>query len=797
MSDHPFSTVEESCQAPAAPAGANRVAAPLLTALFLAVALPSIPAAAVDTSLDCSWHAVLAYAHQHKWHAGTEIVFPFGPLGFLFLPNYAGASVNARLLLDFAYSYTVLAGAALLAWRMSWGWRVLLLALIAGTFTAMDTVSQAGLLCWGLLCVLGRLRQAFACAWVLALLIAFSALRKFNLLLVGAGTCVLLGSYHAMHGERRTVLVFWAFVPGLFLAGWLFLRQSVTALWPYIINSLSLTQGYGLAMGTPAPREVWLLGGTVAVLTFIVILQRWLSLPATAERWFTRLLLPLWLTFLAFAAWKHGYVRTDGHEAFFLGFAAILCAALEGLPSGPNRSRSLGRVGALVVCLLACTGLEWRSPGFVHQRTSRFFERFSTNLRIFIRAAEYRQRMTMALNQQRERNQLPRIRERVGTNTVDVFGQFQAYALFNDLNYHPRPVFQSYCAYTPRLSRLNGHFYGGPDAPDFVMFNLQPLDNRWPSLEDSAALRTVLASYRPLEGEHPFLLLKHSAPAGTNMTPVREGKAAIGEPILLSALGSNDLWMEIRLNPTLFSHVRQMLYPPPPVRLCAWNGQPAIRGDQFRAPTPMLAAGFIVSPLLRNNFDVIDLFAGNSNSRPAAVSVELDPEDRQFYRSPFWFRIYTFDHQLGSLPDPALARLKWPGFKSFPIEAYSPMVPLRLTTVEQTPAIFVHPWGHLKFAVPSDATNISGKYGFEESAYTVGTTDGAEFRIELGTDQGTNRLLYSELLQPKSNPNDRGLHSFSVELPPEPHATVLLKVLPGPHNDTTWDLACWAQIEIK
>jgi hypothetical protein len=405
--------------------------------------------------------------------------------------------------------------------------------------------------------------------------------------------------------------------------------------------------------------------------------------------------------------------------------------------------------------------------------------------------------MTEALGRERKRNQLPKIREAVAGKPVDVFGQFQAYAIFNDLNYHPRPVFQSYCAYTPRLSRLNGNFYEGPEAPVYVMFNLTPLDNRWPSLEDSAVFRTLLTSYRPVEGEGTFLLFKRSTTASTSLVPIREGTATIGEPILLSDQGSNDLWMEIRLNPTLISQFCQVLYPPPIVQLCAWGGEPAHRGEQFRTPTPMLAAGFIVSPLLRNNFEVMDLFTGSSNSRPSAVSVELDPQDGHFYRSPFQFQLYRLDHNLGSPPDPSLARLKWPGFKSFPTEAFSPMVPLRLTTVEGRAATFVHPFGYLKFAVPAGARNISGQYGFEEAAYIKGTTDGAEFRIELLTDQGTNRLLHSELLQPKTNPNDQGLHSFNLELPPEPHANILLKVLPGPRNDSAWDLACWAQIEIK
>ena len=55
----------------------------------------------------------------------------------------------------------------------------------------------------------------------------------------------------------------------------------------------------------------------------------------------------------------------------------------------------------------------------------------------------------------------------------------------------------------------------------------------------------------------------------------------------------------------------------------------------------MLAAGFIISPLLRANSDVIGLYSGATNMRPAAVSVELGSQGKMFRRT-FQYRIYKF-----------------------------------------------------------------------------------------------------------------------------------------------------------
>lgn len=644
----------------------NRIplAPPLLTAFCLALILPNLPFSAFDTDLDSSWQGVLTFAHNHHWQHGRDIVFPFGPLGFLFTPVYTGYPFGMWFTAEVILSFVIATGVCLLTWRASLWWRLLLLLLLAAIFPATDTLFEIGVVCWGLLCLVESGWRASVCLWVLASLAAVLALWKFNIAMVGATTVLVVSAWQVLHGQKRAA--WWLLGGGacVFLAGWLVLGQKLSSLWPHMLYSVELSTGYNLTMSTTAPREFRVAGVAAAALCLLVIVLRTPSFSGRHSPLWARALVPCWLAFATFLAWKHGFVRADGHEAFFFGFAAMLTVTLAALPLAAPWARQTANGAALVVVLLACAALDWRYPGTVGQRLNNLFPHFSRNLKTLFYSAPYRQEMDRALTAQRLRNQLPKVRARVGQATIDVFGKNQAFALYNDLNYHPRPVFQSYSAYTRRLMSLNQRFYEGPAAPDFVLFALSPEDSRLPALEDSGALRILLARYQPVEAEGPFLLFERTRNQGSRLVPVRQGTASMGEAIPLNEPADQDLWMELNLTPGLPGRVTQFLYQPPMVYFCNWTNSPPQRGPEFRAPAAMLSAGFIVKPLLTETMDVAALCAGKASLRPTAVSVETSPRNRTFYRQPFSYRIYRIEPGLarpGQSSPATVGRVPSPG----------------------------------------------------------------------------------------------------------------------------------------
>ena len=236
---------------------------------------------------------------------------------------------------------------------------------------------------------------------------------------------------------------------------------------------------------------------------------------------------------------------------------------------------------------------------------------------------------------------LPKFKAIIGSARADVFGNEQAYAILNDLSYQPRPVFQSYAAYSQKLMRLNEQFYSSPRAPEFILFHLAPIDHRFPPLEDSLLFRDLLSNCELVDREGRFLLLKLGDFSVPRLKLLREEVVGPGTPIGLEEYGKTNIWMEISLAPTMAGKIRQLAYKSSELRLAAWRG-PSKTKATFHSPAPMLAAGFLASPLLLRNEDVLAFYHGIDLTRPKAYSVETTPEEECFWQRKVRFRIRIY-----------------------------------------------------------------------------------------------------------------------------------------------------------
>jgi len=631
----------------------------LLTALVLALTFLTVPRIPLTNDMESSWSAVLDYAHQRGLQFGPDIVYTYGPLGFLSIVYFTPDTGGLRLAVDCLLCYGVAAGVCLLAWRLSLGWRLLTMAVFT-LFTAniqngtQDLLINVGLLSWGLLCACefrSRLRVYVLC---LALLATFSALTKTTGLVLASLTIGALAADLWLRGRRRLSLsLVLGFFAGFF-GGRAALGQSLSQLPAYLAGALGIAGGYDGAMGLQ-PTTMALTGGILTLVGAVVAILSKYRADASGDnvqRWRQGVLLS-WLLLLLFITWKHGFVRADPHHAiFFLGVAPLLALVLGALPELTFRQSLWTQQLAGACCLCATLTLQsLLYPEFLH--LDKPFRQAAANAATLLWPTEYRAQMELSLKLERYRASLPRLREIIGPASLDVFGNYQSYAVFNDLNYRPRPVFQGYSAYSARLMRLNERFYSSSAAPEYVLARLGTIDDRLPVLEDSLAFRYLLRNYEPAGSEGGFLLLRSKSSLTPKLTLLREGMVRPGEPIDLKSYGQSDIWLEIDLEPTAAGRLRQFFYQPSIVRLSVWEGVPGKPAKQFRAPPPMLAAGFVASPLLLSSSSFLDSYSGKPVTRPSAYAVEIAPSDRFLWQERINYRVYRIgntNHGLSSGP---------------------------------------------------------------------------------------------------------------------------------------------------
>ncbi len=82
-------------------------------------------------------------------------------------------------------------------------------------------------------------------------------------------------------------------------------------------------------------------------------------------------------------------------------------------------------------------------------------------------------------------NQLPdNIKNAISNSTIDTYPWNTQLLLENKLNFTPRPVFQSYCVFTPELEESNYEYYISTKAPKFVLYDFGSIDNRYPLFDE-------------------------------------------------------------------------------------------------------------------------------------------------------------------------------------------------------------------------------------------------------------------------------------------------------------------------
>lgn len=321
----------------------------------------------------------------------------------------------------------------------------------------------------------------------------------------------------------------------------------------------------------------------------------------------------------------------------------------------PARRRFMfwsARVLALGCCAAALLTLErFFFSGYVEQCAFDAVERPWGNLGTLTHPRDYEREMAEALTAERKAAELPAIRRLVGATPVDVYGNNQASAWLNSFGYTPRPALQSYAAADARIQQWNERFYESADAPHLVLVSLDPIDHRLPALEDSRLLVRLLSDYALVQEENKMLLLERMSRASPQRCLVSHGIVRLGEPIRLECGPAEGLWLELQLDRTLLGKARKFFYKDAELRLRVLDQRPTNGAtgsgsglpNEFRAPAPMLAAGFLVSPLLLDTRDLSNLYGGKDLRRPAAISIQRATGTESCWEDGVFFKLYRIE----------------------------------------------------------------------------------------------------------------------------------------------------------
>lgn len=725
---------------------------------------------------ESSWTEVLAWAAVNHVQWGKDIAYTYGPLGFLtpyyhHVPGAFAPFLLGQLLLAAAFGVTAVAVLR----------RASVLMLLFFAFALVCAFPwMRGDTAWILTMVFGATglvdcsrRRPDVGSWMLLALFAFVsaciAQIKFSVFPVWLLCACALALQTRERRLRHAIVVFSTFLAA-FVVVWVVARQSLGNLAVYLWTSMEVAMGYSHAMGLEANPAVAAIG---------VLCALWLCFSLLCALWHFRRDVPSAAIVALYGAssalaWRLGFTRAD-HAPLFFACCALIPIGI--LSYGPVAALKPLRLSLTLLAIVgALASLYDRDLGNMPSwNLSVAAERFGQNLSsltsslqnqpgFLLHLADRGRTLKIAWDAAAKENDLPLVRSRIGSDRVDVFTMDQGIALLNHLNYAPRPVFQSYLAYTPALARMNESYLLGTNAPKFALLRLEAIDNRLPMSEDGLAMIALMSRYRPVLKENGFVLLQRDSstrPAETTVPGSSVETAPIGADIPIDGTGSPTIAF-VRLDLTWLGKLYAFLVREPPVMITLTfdHGYSVTR----RLVRPTAASGFLISPYVESNDDWTRMYL--SMPLPDVQNFRLSfnqPWAHWLFKENFEVALHSLDILHG---DPSSmssgGSLVYPGFNLMPEIAHGYTHTFSENGNEsagfQSPAT-------LLFSPQPSTYDVIGTFGIQGGAFNPGcrkaNADGAGFSLIMH-HSGVDSILWHEELDPFHNLPDKGPHQFRV-----------------------------------
>lgn len=566
--------------------------------------------------LDVSWNMTLHHAFAAGKNFGSEIIFTYGPYGFIVGPFlypstalYHPSTFSKVLFFQAFFCLTL----SLVLWKIahlfiSNPWKIMgWLALIVFMNVHLPICL---VLAMPLIYFEEEDRPFKPLMLILAAALGLASLIKFSYFLLAAWGFGLI----SMNDVRQRRLPWPGFIFLIFIVGfWMGARQEMSGFVIFILNSFRLGAGYNEAMIWPGPmKDLFYYLSAVALLLGTMFLGE----GSHSDR---RRITGIYLLGLVFLIFKSAFVRHDIYHAIIASLAAPCLVALY-LPALWEKTHGfLSRTALMTGLAIGLLGMNpWNHTAFMANYFPRQFSSACTliagkaNLE-----AQYEERL------RRLRADFPFAPVK---GAVDLYSYEQSYILGSPWKYNPRPVFQSYAAFSPKMAERNARFLRGPNAPDTIFFAVQPIDNRYPSLDDGLSWPELITRYDLHETVGPYVRLERASRVRTfRLVPLRKIEARLGEEIRIPGEETGPLWAKIVIHPTYYQRMASFFYKSP-LPFIIVNGQ-----REFRLIPSLAEAGFLLSPLVSDAVSFMNL-ATDPNGGVPVKSVRITDKVGGFYQ---------------------------------------------------------------------------------------------------------------------------------------------------------------------
>lgn len=746
--------------------------------------------------LDMSWQQAMGEGLKARLRWGVDLIFTFGPLGYFARGTY-DPQLFWQKLLWWEVGFRLLATGFLVvgAWRTREPMDRLLvflgLILMLGGFDYFFFLTIFAVSLWQLDRP-DRHPALQALGMVVVVLIACVKFTSFVLAVAAAGLVAVGIAWDRSPRLAGRFLLLHALV---FLGIWSALGQHLLDLPQYLRYGLEIASGHNEAMavvGSPEQfDQILVLLGCAALFALLHALP-----PPLGRR---RLIGTALFLFSAFVAFKAGFTRHGGNSITAFTFIALAPFFLAAFTADP-RQAAPWRTGA-TLARWACLGLGLYGYGLVlfpnslspRPLVETWTRMVAHNFGILEDFEGFRARREYERGLLIEFSALPEIQARVGNDPVDLLTQDQGILFINGLNWTPRPAFQSYITYTPALQEVNARFLEGEQAPPWLLYRFGTIDERFPNMDDAAALLVMARDYRPVLVERGTLLLRREPRPRGEVVRVERIAARFGEQIELPEPGTGLRLMTLDIRYTSRGKLQRTLLRSPPIFARVENSSG--HASRYRVAPAMMTGGVIIDPWLDGPNAWFRWLAGRVGPRVQRIMLVAPEDCEDCYEAEYGMTLVEYEG-LDPISDPELeASLQFSMFSTKPVDSQAPF-PLGRQQLGRDEVLVVHAPSWLRFEVLPGRHRLRARYGMIPNSWRHGTTDGVQFQVALLPEDGKLRALYNRMLDPAAVQADRHMQELDLEFETDQPSSLYLRTGPGPNNNAARDWAYWTGVGI-
>jgi hypothetical protein len=606
--------------------GIEQIAVVSICFLFLLVL--KLPNQFIDTSShDLGSQVIYEYWLANHFQFGRDIVQNIGPLGFIFYPSiYSGflPNIKAFILIFIAISMAVtfyihlrkLPALQILIFTLS-----LFVVILGSTY---DALYYAFALLLSLR-IIDKPTNSFWTEWICLLLLAVLSLTKGTLLVWSFIVIFLRVCTLFFQSEyKRSILevgIFCAF----FLLIWVLCQQSINNIPSFISAMLSFSSGYNEAMAIYEKHYLTVIALILLITYSFFVIKNYVILAEGA--WYRKYAKALILLLTLFIAWKHGFVRADGHMLIFLQFCLLVAPFYIFTPD--KRCYGTKFVWLLyffVIVFVTAGSCKIYQASFVTV-LRRGVETVYQNAQSLLNYDSYSSQLANSLRKTLEQeNKLLNAPLDNKAKAIGYWGMLPGIFAYQTFKYTSAPSNINFASWNTWIMNKNRDYYrDGNKAPTLLYLEFETIDNKLIAQDDALAQLEILHQYIPVTKDKRYVLMRRSKTIKDDWYLAKvsdissHGNSWISIP---DTLNNHPIWVQIKIEQSLISRVVAFFYKPPKYGITLEFDDGSSLHKKYIAQ--MGEVGFMMNPMVFNNEDVIDYFKNSSKEKHTIKRFKID-----------------------------------------------------------------------------------------------------------------------------------------------------------------------------